>query len=194
MAIQKERYKQLLINLLPLGRLWETRSQPTLDSLIFSLADEFCRVDERVDVMLKEADPRTSTELLESWERLVGLPDECTPLSPSESGRRNQVVQKYTNVGGISAAVYKFIAKQLGVNIAVKDIFPFYTGFARVGDRLTNDFDFSFRIGDRVGEPLHRYGWRFWFEVNLPRGHTVLECVLRKLKPAHVGILFYYED
>ena len=194
MAIEKERYKQLLINLLPMGRLWDPVNQPTLDSLLSSLADEFCRIDERVDVMLKEADPRTSSELLEDWERLVGLPDECTPLSPTDDGRSNQVVQKYTNVGGISAATYTFIAEQLGVSVKVKDIFPFYTGFARVGERLTNDFEFSFRIGDRVESPLRRYGWRFWFEVNLPRGHAVLECVLRKLKPAHVGILFYYED
>lgn len=194
MAIEKERYKQLLINLLPVGKLWEPRNQPVFDSLLNSLSDEFCRIDERVDAMLLEADPRTSTEILDDWERLVGLPDECTPLSPTEDGRRNQVVQKYTYVGGLSAAVYTFIGKQLGVNITVKDVFPFYAGFARVGERLTNDFEFSFRVGDRIESPLHRYGWRFWFDVNLPQGHTVLECILRKLKPAHVGILFNYED
>lgn len=192
MAIDRERYYQLLVNLLPIGRLWDTRNQPVFRSLIESIANELCRVDERVDAMLRESDPRLTTELIDDWERLVGLPDECTPIDFSLSGRRAQVAQKYTNVGGLSADFYEKLGLQLGQKIAVKDFFPFRAGRSQAGDALTNNFETSFKAGDKVGSQLRTYGWRFYINACLEKESVVIECTLKKLKPAHVGIIFTY--
>lgn len=206
-----ERYKNLLENLFPSGRLWQFLDQPVLKSFLDLSATELCRVDDRVQDLLREADPRVTDELLEDWERLLGLPDECTPDDVTPDERRGAVVEKYTNVGGLSASFYEFVIQQLGFTATVTNWLPFRVGQSTVGDALSNDFDIPFTVGMTVGEPLHNYGWLFYFNVELPAsvvevftvGDTVgtalrtfsnplIECTIRKLKPAHAGVTFSF--
>lgn len=206
------KYRELLTDLLPSGRLWDVINQPTLSDLLESIAVELARVDGRVADALFEADPRQATELLEDWERLVGLPDECTPEDVTTAERRNQVVQKLTSVGGISGAYYEFLTAQLGFPSVVTKPLPFQVGRATVGDALTNDFDIPFTVGMTVGTQLHQWGWLFYFNVEVPIAaattfrvgystvgealrtfsNPLIECTIRKLKPAHAGVTFTY--
>lgn len=209
------KYKQLLVDLLPIGRVWDVLNQPTLAKLLSSLAVEFARVDDRVGDMLREADPRQTVELLEDWERLLGLPDECTPPNPTFDARRGQVVQKYTSVGGISGAYYSFLITQLGFPVnKVTKWRPFQVGRSVVGEPLTNDFDIPFVVGMTVGNSLRLVGWLFYFNVQVPLvedvrfevgrsvvgerlrayGNELVECTIKKLKPAHAGVTFTFTE
>lgn len=208
------KYKQLIVDLLPRGRLWDVLNQPLLSALLESLAVELARIDDRVGDALREADPRQSVELLEDWERLVGLPDECSPENPTIEERRAQVLQRLTSVGGLSAAYYEFLTAQLGYPSTVTKPLPFRVGRSRVGDALTNDFDVSFTVGMRVGEALRNVGWLFYFNVEVPAtaatvfrvGHStvgeplrdfsneLIECTIKKLKPAHAGVTFTFTE
>lgn len=210
-----QKYKQLLIDLLPKGRLWDTINQPELERLLEITATEFDRVDARAQDALFEVDPRQTIELLEDWERLLGLPDECTPDDADEVTRRDQIVQKYTNVGGISAAFYEYLIAQLGFEATVTNPLPFRVGKSVVGDALTNDFEDPFYVGSStVGEPLLNIGWLFYFNVELPATavtyfevgnstvgdplrlfeNPLIECTIRKLKPAHTGVTFTFVE
>lgn len=205
------KYRQLIQDLLPRGHLWEVLSQPKLKALLESMAVELARVDDRGQDALLEVDPRTTTELISDWERLVGLPDECTPIGATLEERRQLVLRKYTSVGGLSAAYYEFLTEQLGYPSVVTDWRQFQVGRSRVGERLTNDFEEPFVVGMTVGQSLFNVGWLFFFNVEMPAtaievfevGDTVglplrdfsnplIECTIKKLKPAHAGVTFTF--
>lgn len=207
-----ERYKELLRDLLPIGRLWADKEPNGFFAKLFdAVSIELCRVDDRVGQALIEIDPSQADETLDDWERLLGLPDECSPddLLPDE--RRQVVLEKYTNVGGLSANYYESVIENLGFTNEVKNWLPFQVGRSTVGDPLTNDFETPFTVGMAVGQPLLNVGWMFYFNVELPAssvevfevGDTVgtalrtfsnplVECTIRKLKPAHTGVTFSF--
>lgn len=208
-----ERYRQLLVSLLPKGRLWQPKDQPVFNDLLESAAQELCRVDDRRQQLLLEIDPRTTDEALDQWETFLGIPDECTPDGQTDDERRLQIVQKLTNIGGLSKTFYEFIGAQLGFpTVVVENRINFLAGRARAGDLLTNYFNRHFVAGSLAGTRLAEPGWRFYFNVELPitaSSHFVagslagtplqsfsnelLECTFRKLKPANAGVTFTFK-
>ncbi len=72
MAMQDE-YEQLLYRLLPPGPAWEGEIP-----LIEGLAPSLTRVHQRADALMKEIDPAQTTELIDRYETVYGLPDSCT--------------------------------------------------------------------------------------------------------------------
>lgn len=203
------KYKDLLVNLLPKGRLWQPQEQPVFKGLLDSLANELCRVEQRAIDLLFEADPRQTTqaELLTDWQRLLGLPDECTPEIQTIDEKQQQITQKYTNVGGLSKTFYEALTLNLGFVVIVENRVNFIAGRARAGDKLTNYFNRVFEAGDTAGTQLREIGWRFYFEVNMPIEaatvfvagsdagdpirtfeNPVIECTMQKLKPARAAI------
>ena len=210
-------YRELLKELLPKGWAWDQVRQD--DSLLLqALAIELCRIDGRVQDMLREFDVRNAVELLPEWEALLGLPDECTPEGADIFERQDQAAQKYAALGGMSEAYFEGIADDLGFDAEVSNIPAFRVGTSRVGDALTNPRDADrdvFRVGrNRVGDRLRREGWTFFFEVNIPAddveafrvginrvgeplrefSNDLLECTIKKLKPAHTGVYFTFRD
>lgn len=208
------KYKQLLINLLPLGRLWRPREQPVFSKVLESTAQELCRVDDRAKQMLIEVDPRTATdnESLDQWEKALGIPDECTLAGQTEAERQVQAAQKLTNIGGLSKTFYEALTEQLGFTTKVLNTLPFVAG-SRAGERITNFFDRTFVAGSLAGTPLREVGWRYYFEVEMPIAaasvfvagslagealrtfsNPLIECTIRKLKPAHAGVAFRFTE
>lgn len=214
MAADFKKYMRLLAKLLPFGKAWEQIKE---DPLLDGMAVELCRVEDRGKDLLREIDPRVSVELLDDWEQLLGIPDECTPANQSIEERQLQVTQKLSALGGLSKTYYEQIALQLGFDITVRNDIPFRVGRARVGDRLTNSERLRtvFRVGEsRVGEQLRTFGWIFYWTAIIPVseqslfrvgssrvgeplvefGNELVQCTLRKLKPAHTGIVFLFSD
>lgn len=211
MAIGLEKYKKLLTDLLPTGRAWQ---QVRGHELFKGMAIEFCRVEERGADLLKEIGPETTTELLEDWENLLGLPDECTPEDQTINERRVQIAQKLGTLGGLNAGYYKHIASLLGFDIEIENPVPFRVGVARIGDALTNNsIRDTFSVGsNRVGEQLRVFGWQFYFIAKVPAselskfrvgenrvgdtlvdfGNVLLQCTLSKYKSAESGIVFRF--
>ncbi len=197
----KANYKTLIRKLFPLGWAWRINPGTVFDEFIDSLTGEPCRVEERSIDFLDELNPATTFEMLDNWERLLGIPDECTregDLGVSE--RRTRILQKLTTGGGQSPSFYQLIAQQLGYEVEIFDVLnyqSFRVGISRVGDPLSNGADWAFtwqvvapadfvrrfRVGlSSVGEPL------------VLIENTTLECVIRKFAPAHTQVLFSYVD
>jgi uncharacterized protein YmfQ (DUF2313 family) len=212
-----ERYKKVLAKLFPQGKAWDEVRRDEL-GLLTGLAAELCRVEGRGADLLEELDPGTSTELLEDWEALLGIPDECTMSLTDIEERRSQARQKLAAQGGMTASFYEAVAERLGFDAVVTDYKAFRVGFSRVGDRLSNPFDPDkdvFRVGrNRVGDQLLVHGWRYTFEVNVEATdvepfrvgqnrvgeplvlfeNPLLECTIAKLKPAHTSAFFTFRD
>lgn len=192
MALTTDDYLQQLQALLPKGPAWTHEADALITKLLTAFAEEFARVDQRIDNLVNEADPRNTSELLTDWERLAGLPDLCTGIPETIALRRELLVAKLTNVGGQSKQFYIYLAAKLGFTITI-------TEFKR------------WRVTSNVNEALNGVEWAFVWRVNAAQdtirkftvsgrvneplaswGNTALECAISRLKPAHTHVQFAY--
>jgi uncharacterized protein YmfQ (DUF2313 family) len=184
------KYARTLAALLPGGQVWEKIKRHALWT---GIAGEFARVEERVTDLSREMDPSQSTELLEDWERLVGLPDDTTPAGITLEERRASVVAKLSALGGLSRPYLEAIANKIQPGAKVFNVKPFRVGFSAAGDGLYNSHRLGrkFTIGDHVGQSLSEWAWTFYFVVEY--SGTISESLRRtmlKYKPAHAAIFF----
>lgn len=210
-SVVKRAYASFLRKLFPQGWAWNQEPDSVFGALLSAIASEPARIELRGYDFLREMHPLETFEMLDNWERLLGIPDECTPdsYSPSLFERRVRVLQKLTTGGGQTAEFYKLIASQLGYNIEVLDIKnfrAFQAGISSAGEPLTNSVDSN-------GDP-NDAGWAYAFNVVAPAefvryfqagqstagdplvyaSNETLECVIRRFAPAHTSPIFSFTD
>lgn len=198
MATTQTDYRAMLQDLLPRGAAWPRDPEATLTRLLDGLAAALVAVERRADDLQRESDPRVTYELLPDWERAFGLPDPCLSLSNTLQERRQDLMERVTGIGGQSVAYYLSVAARIGYqDVTVTEFRPFIAGHSRCGDRLNGPHEIRFhwvmrvpgprvtlfrtgasQIGDRLGE--------------IDRA-TDLECLIRRLAPAHTILHFSYE-
>lgn len=190
-------YLTQLQALLPPGRAWPREPDATLTAVIGIFADSLARADARAASLVKESDPRDAIELLEAWEAMFGLPDDCAPPEAYDSlaERRSALVERVTAQGGVTAQYLIDLAAARGFAITITEIWPTVCGVAECGDELiTADAIFSFEVNaDAIsviepecgniecGDPLG------WLAEN-----TALECLIARHRPAHLTPYFVY--
>ena len=77
-------YRDLLARLLPRGKVWALGDLTGgLALTLLGFGAELARVHNRFLDILEEADPRTTTELIDDWERILDLPDPDDPAPPT---------------------------------------------------------------------------------------------------------------
>jgi uncharacterized protein YmfQ (DUF2313 family) len=188
MALQDE-YTKLLHNLLPPGPAWSDS-----DPLLQGLAPSLTRAHQRGDALMKEIDPSQTTELIDRYEMLCGLPDSCAPDGVQTLRQRQQRLDAKINVpGGINEQFYRNQLDALG-----------YTS-------VTIE---QFQNLDSSPDPEWGEYWRYYWRVNIPAdanvewqtcmsacnsairtwGDTVAECVIDKLAPSHTVVVFAYPE
>lgn len=118
MALNDE-YEQLLYKLLPPGPAWEGENP-----LIEGLAPSLTRVHQRANALMKEIDPAQTTELIDRYETVYGLPDSCTPDGVQSLRQRQQRLDAKANVaGGINEQFYRNQLDALGYTTATIEQF-----------------------------------------------------------------------
>lgn len=190
-----ESYARQLRQLLPPGKAFDVQRDHVFAKVLESVAEELSRIDGRAANLLDEWDPRTTLELLEDWERILGLPDSCVSEIPeSIADRRFAIVNKLTTRGGQSRQFYIDLCASLGVNVTITEFVVAKVGTFRAGDRCYGSdwayawlvnlplsaTDHEFRAGGRAGDRLGGIG-------NLD-----IECIVQRAAPAHTIVLFGY--
>lgn len=195
MVLTETDYLRQLQALLPPGPAWTKDDDATLTRLLGALAAELSRIDGRAQQLVEEADPRTVAELFADWERVAGLPDACAQSFGGDqtmAQRRAALVGRLTTLGGQSPAYFVGLAASLGYAITITE----------------------FRahcVNDDVECPLYDTAWNFAWQVNAALntvtditvdntvedpiaawGNALLECVIKRLKPAQTTVLFSY--
>lgn len=144
-------------------------------------------------------DPRTTTELIDRWERLCGLPDECIPAGTQTLRQRQQRLDAKVNlIGGINE---DFFLAQLAA-------------LGKPGATITRYDKSTFTCTSACTDGVYSPDWRYYWQVNMPSststtwmtcndpcnsalrvwGDTVVECVLNKLCPSHTYVIFKYPE
>lgn len=190
--MNRDAYLSQLQALLPPGAVWPTDPDAALTRLLAGLSAELAEIDGRAADLRDKADPRTSDELLEDWERVTGLPDPCAGEAQSIEGRRERVAQRLASRGGQSRAFFIELAGRLGYPVTITEFRPF-TCQSACDDSLDPD------------------PWRHVWRINAPAvtvtpmtcesacdealrqwGNELLECALGRLRPAHTNVIFGY--
>jgi uncharacterized protein YmfQ (DUF2313 family) len=172
-------YARQLKQLLPPGRLWNLEPGSWLERTLLAIADELARIDARASQLVDEWDPSTATETLEDWERMLGIPDEETPLAETVAERRFHVARKWRARGGQSRAYFIDLAEWAGCSVAIVETAP-HTWRMDVSPPYAAETK-RFRTGlSRVGERL------------FVRGDAEFEAIVNRWKPAHTVLVFNY--
>lgn len=177
-------YGRALKKLLPPGPVWRLVTESVLLRLFHGTGDELARVEQRGRDWIEETDPRTATETLSDWERMLGLPDEdVTAIPGTDAERRTAIVQKLLRTGGQSPAYFEGLALACGWVVYVTE--PYAATVARCGTA-------------RCGDPMNGTGFAFVWQVDVDTAAAgalssdELERVLTRVKPAHTLIVFNY--
>jgi uncharacterized protein YmfQ (DUF2313 family) len=187
-------YLEQLKKLTPQGLAIPTEASSKWVKLLDALAQECARVDAMAVLLVKESLPDTTELLLPNWERVAGLPDECTELGETFAIRKQNLLAKIAARGGATKQYFIDIALKFGFIITISEYDCFRVDINAVGDALNGeDWEFAFlvsapeetityfRAGNATaGEPL-----RIW-------GNERLECLINRLKPAQTIALFAY--
>lgn len=198
MALRSEQdYRAQMGALLPPGPAWELGALPELDAVIAGLAPEFARLDARVEDLIAELVPSGVRELLPDWERVLGLPDPCLGGEGSFAERRAEVVRRFGEVGRQDALYFVEIARKLGYPDAWVEEHraPRFGrsrfGVSRFGTRR-QQFLWTFHLGLRRPGGA-RFGVTQWGERFGANPNNIIECIVRRYRPAHTHVFFEYQ-
>lgn len=147
------------------------------------------------ELILTEADPRSTYEFLADWERVLGLPGDCAPLAVvalTVEQRRAAVVAKLAERGGTAPAYFIALAVRLGFEITITEGREWTFDSDDDAVLYGADWDFAWLVNALLNTVNE---WTFDSNDDTPFawwGNELLECAIRKYKPAHTVALFAY--
>ena len=172
---------------LPSGAAWPQGTGTNARAFAAGLSKEFERIADRVEQLLLEADPRTTTELIEGWERIAGLPDPCASAAPDTiEGRRAAVVARIVGRGSTSGPGVAFLTQVLAT-----------LGYAESDIVIRRAHHQPFTCDSSCVDPLNPddAGWLYVWEIIAEHGDldTELQCqILNRYGFAHLSITFAF--
>ena len=199
-----EDYGEAFSRLFPQGPAWPRSEETVFQRAIRGIAAIFGDVDARAGSLLDvETDPRLTLELLEDWERAFALPDPCISEPVTVDDRRGALVQRMTLLGSPSRAFFVGVAASAGYAITITECVPFQCGVHGCGHNTDESLAGIGPEEMRFVWFVHVSGARLsWFRAGsgeLGVDHHLeigiasdLECLLRRLSPAHTQLFFDY--
>ena len=179
----------------PDGHAWVAKNIPetNMNKLIIGLAGTYFRLSILMGEVADEIDINQTVSLIKEWEISVGIPDSCIPNSGSLSKRREFVLNKLTNFGGVQTKDdFVRVAQILGFTAVIKNgvefgVFPlgfpieFYASKSEASHTIIVEL-----VEERSVFPLA-------FPIQFTSGISgILQCLFRKLAPANCQIIFRY--
>lgn len=195
MAMNGEQYREQVNLLLPPGRAWAKAPDSILQRLLRALSESLYRVETRSDDLYRETNPEQTYELLERWERALGLPDNCTVQgSLTVYERRRAVVSKLVHAGGQSRPYFIALAASLGYpDATISEFGPRRYGGYYGGRYGGDEWNEVWRLNLPETQVLPRRHWRGAMgERYQVWGDAELECIVNKQKPGGSIALFGY--
>lgn len=192
-------YARVARALYPRGLAWAEGLGSNLRKLLEGQGDSWGRVDVRAGDLLAESDPRTTSELLTDWERVLGLPAPCSTLPELLQLRRAAIVAKFTGNFGQSKQDFLDLAASLGwdsASITITEERAFRAGISRAGDRAySEEWAYVWRVTAPEEKPsFFLAGESSAGDRLVETDNELLRCFLEELKPAHTVVLVDFVD
>lgn len=190
-------YLDALQSLMPTGLAWPRELSRTQTGVLRALAKSFYRSGSDAVSLIEGGFPATATIMLREWELTLGLPDDCAIGEiDSISARQRSVVSRLIGTGGLTRGYFIKMATELGYEITITQFRQARCGMSVCGDALNGEeWPFTWLINapettityaqagiSYCGDPL-----RSW-------GNKQLECMINRLAPSHIRIIFGYQE
>lgn len=194
-AYTSQDFVNALQGLFPPGSVWPRDQDSVQAATLQGIAPTFERQAARARNLLVDGNPATTVELLPEWEQTLGLPDPCAGVSPTLQQRRAQVVARFANTGGQSIPYFISFALDLGYTVTTREFAPFRCGQSAAGDPVGGeDWSYAWAIVAPLTSPVRfSAGKSAAGEALAIWQNQVLECELRRVKPAHTILQFNYQ-
>ncbi len=192
-------HARALGQLLPPGVVLPREPGTVMGRLLEGLAGEPETLNNRTGDLIEEADPRTTVEMVDDWERVLGLPSTCGTPPGTLEGRRAAIIGRLVTNTNSSRAALEALGEAMGQTVRITERSPFQLGLSAFGD------------GSEFGADATRYLWTIHFEdrevlgfelgvaelgvtpfawIEEPEG---VICALAELSPAHTEFGVAYD-
>jgi uncharacterized protein YmfQ (DUF2313 family) len=179
-------YRQVLRQLMPRGRIWSKDPDSVISQLLYGLAEELARFDERVDNFQTELTTTTSSELLTDYEEEFGITDPSCVTSEREEAIHSKLIAR----GRQDKTYYDDIALAMGYGVTITEFTPFWVNIGTAIQAVA-DIKIMFRFlvgidveGDRtLTDPVE-------YAKSLIRSFWDLMPEIDRLKPGHTMALY----
>lgn len=159
-------------DMLPEGRVWDnSRKSGTVQNKVLNgLSYEMGRFQALTYQLVTSSIPNLSNSLIEQWEAVLGIPDDCFPIADTDQERRLNIVVKLAYLNLQTEDDYIELANILGLSITISNAYPVMTidieGFV---------------------PPTFPYTFPFVFGAD---SNNLFQCLVLKQKPAHIEVVF----
>jgi len=185
----------VLAGFLPNDRLWEAKFIPDtlLRTVLRILAREFYRSCLYIETIIDNFLPSKTSLFIKQWENTVGIPDSCFDGTGDLETRRLHVLCKLVYMNASNIDDFVKLCDLLGYRIEIitggsagsfKYTFPMvffssakeakFTMYIKLFGVKPNSFPFTFPMTFKTTSV------------------ELLECVINKIKPANVRVIFEY--
>ena len=186
-------FTQMALDLLPRGLAWPREPGTVLEKFWSVPGDRMSDLHQYGCTFLnQESFPCSAVQLLSDWERVLGLPDECTPSGQSLAERQQAVCQKLTARGGQTKAYFVAIAAAAGYSIEIIEHFPSRVGRAQAGCGTTGNCPYWWTVrvfGLTVTQARTGCATVCQPFCSIP-DFDALRCLILRAAPAHTVVTF----
>ena len=193
-SVGRQPYLEQLQALLPRGAAWPRDPEAVLTLILDSVSASLAEVDSRAVGLLDDVRPNQTVALLPDWERVSGIPDDCSETASTVSQRIAALLTKVVSRANLNADTFVEVAETFGITATVEE-----HDQTRANNATT--------LATNGGR------WRFVWWITLPatgdstyfsvlspvdmplldiERNTELECRLQSLAPAHTLLRVAY--
>ena len=195
--LNAEQTAQLFAQYFPQGKAWNAKNIPSknLYKLLKGCASEDVNFRNKLNEQLDQYSIFTTTEYLEEYETMLGIPDDCFTNQEDVPTRRNQIIAKMLAYGTQTAQNIIDLVAILGFEITITngfgDAFPVTFPWAFMGSSVegSNTIIVTFlNIPAQNTFPVP-FPWAFGGFSYINR----VECFIIKLIPSTDNVIFKTE-
>lgn len=187
---------QTIANMLPGGDLFIAKNikDSNLRKMLISLATELTRLEETIYELSIQYDLKNTVNLIDEWERALGIPDECFSSDGVPVAlRQKQVFAKFALMNLVTEEDWKSLANLFGFTIQIihpmnNNGFDYTFDFYFFDDKTARYTIIIKFMGISAPEDVFDQTFDFTFSAD-----NVLICLFEHLKPANVQIKYEYE-
>jgi len=173
-------YRKQLQSLLPKGKIWNRTENSVLTKLLWGLAEELARIDNRVLNLIEEKFLDSADELITEHEYDFGIPEEGKELQITLELRRNELKGKLLQIGQQDKQYFIELCNKIGYNVSIEEFRPAWCGIVV------------------SGEPCGDQENLFYWKINIDK-NSITEQIkvnlnnlinrINRVKPAHTHFL-----
>lgn len=166
-----------------------------LRKLLLGLAEGFKDVNNNINILVKNGNVKEAEELIELWEKTVGIPDDCLDNSGTLEERRNKILIKFAGLQGTLVEQFEYVVNLLGYSeIQVisgidKITYPLTYPILYIDTEEEASFTIVVVLPKELSSQVYPLVYPITYDGIIPQ----LQCIFDKLKPANVQILYQHE-